>query len=270
MKIQNEIEIAAPPDELFEILSSPERVAPCMPGASLEGKEGDDAYEGTVKLKVGPITAAYQGTLRFVELDRENRRAVMRASGQETNGQGNAEATITATVSGSDSQSVLSMETDMEVRGKAAQFGRGALGNVSQKILDQFARNLESQVLSAGEREAGDEEGPTSEETSPTAEAEAGKEATTDGGAGAGEASRARPAPAAATVGEDSLDLLSVVGIPGLGQAVPAVAGLALGLLIGSFFSSRRTVRAYQEAMRLMSYGQVYGPPNKWWQRLGQ
>ena len=154
MKIQNEIEIAAPPDELFEILSSPERVAPCMPGASLEGKEGDDAYEGTVKLKVGPITAAYQGTLRFVELDRENRRAVMRASGQETNGQGNAEATITATVSGSDSQSVLSMETDMEVRGKAAQFGRGALGNVSQKILDQFARNLESQVLSAGEREA--------------------------------------------------------------------------------------------------------------------
>jgi hypothetical protein len=130
-------------------------------------------------------------------------------------------------------------------------------------------------VLSAGEREAGDEEGPTSEETSPTAEAEAGKEATTDGGtteggAGAGEASRARPAPAAATAGEDSLDLLSVVGIPGLGQAVPAVAGLALGLLIGSFFSSRRTVRAYQEAMRLMSYGQVYGPPNKWWQRLGQ
>ena len=255
MKIQNEIEIAAPPDELFEILSSPERVAPCMPGASLEGKEGDDAYEGTVKLKVGPITAAYQGTLRFVELDRENRRAVMRASGQETNGQGNAEATITATVSGSDSQSVLSMETDMEVRGKAAQFGRGALGNVSQKILDQFARNLESQVLSAGEQEAGAEEGPTSEETPPAAEAEAGKEAATDGGAGAGEA---------------SLDLLSVVGIPGLGQAVPAVAGLALGLLIGSFFSSRRTVRAYQEAMRLMSYGQVYGPPNKWWQRLGQ
>jgi hypothetical protein len=162
------------------------------------------------------------------------------------------------------------METDMEVRGKAAQFGRGALGNVSQKILDQFARNLESQVLSAGEQEAGAEEGPTSEETPPAAEAEAGKEAATDGGAGAGEASRARPAPAAATAGEDSLDLLSVVGIPGLGQAVPAVAGLALGLLIGSFFSSRRTVRAYQEAMRLMSYGQVYGPPNKWWQRLGQ
>src|SRR5918993_213676 len=179
MKIQNEIEIAAPPDKLFEILSNPERVAPCMPGASLEGREGDDAYEGTVKLKVGPITAAYQGTLRFVELDRENRRAVMRASGQETSGQGNAEATITASVSGSDSQSVLTMETDMEVRGKAAQFGRGALGNVSQKILQQFARNLESQVLSGKERE----EEP-SEETVTAGGAEAdGTAPTRDAGA---------------------------------------------------------------------------------------
>src|SRR5918996_2697062 len=189
MKIQNEIEIAAPPDELFEILSSPERVAPCMPGASLEGKEGDDAYEGTVKLKVGPITAAYQGTLHFVELDRENRRAVMSASGQETNGQGNAEATITATVSGSDSQSVLSMETDMEVRGKAAQFGRGALGNVSQKILQQFARNLESQVLSGKEREEEPSEetatdgGAEADETAPIREAGA---ARANGGPGTG------------------------------------------------------------------------------------
>src|SRR5919202_4181290 len=162
MKIQNEIEVAAPPDELFEILADPERVAPCMPGASLEGQEGEDAYEGTVKLKVGPITASYRGTLHFVELDRENRRAVIKASGQETNGQGNAEATITASVSGSDSRSTLSMETDLEVRGKVAQFGRGAIGNVSQRILDQFARNLESQVLSPG---APEEEPTPSEET---------------------------------------------------------------------------------------------------------
>jgi carbon monoxide dehydrogenase subunit G len=260
MKIQNEIEIAAPPDELFEILSNPERVAPCMPGASLEGKEGDDAYEGTVKLKVGPITAAYQGTLHFVELDRENRRAVMRASGQETNGQGNAEATITATVSGSDSQSVLSMETDMEVRGKAAQFGRGALGNVSQKILDQFARNLESQVLSGGAHKKDTGEGADqpqpSDETTQAERPQASREA-------------APSRPAAAALGsEDSLDVFSVVGMPMLRQAAPAVAGLALGLLIGNFMASRKTLRAYQEAMRLMSYGQLYGPPtNRWWRR---
>ena len=253
MKIQNEIEIAAPPDELFEILSDPERVAPCMPGASLESKEGDDAYEGTVKLKVGPITAAYQGTLHFVELDRENRRAVMRASGQETNGQGNAEATITATVSGSDSQSVLSMETDMEVRGKAAQFGRGALGNVSQKILQQFARNLEFQVLAGGEQK--EDTGEAMEQPQPSEETTRAERSQ-----GSRESAPSGPA-AAAPGGGDSLDVFSVVGGPMLRQAAPAVAGLALGLLIGNFLSSRKTLRAYQEAMRLMSYGQHYGPP---------
>jgi uncharacterized protein len=257
MKIQNEIEISAPPDELFDLLSDPERVAPCMPGASLEGKD-DDSYEGTVKLKVGPITASYQGTLHFVELDRENRRAVMRASGQETSGQGNAEATITASVSGSDSQSVLSMETDMEVRGKAAQFGRGALGNVSQKILQQFARNLESQVLSSKEGEEPSEETATAGETG------------TEGTAPSRDAGAARQTsrPVAALGGEDSLDVFSVVGGPMLRQAAPAVAGLVLGLLIGNFLSSRKTLRAYQEAMRLMSYGQLYGPPtNRWWRK---
>ena len=259
MKIQNEIEVAASPDELFEILSDPERVAPCMPGASLKSTEGG-AYEGTVKLKVGPITASYQGTLRFVELDRENRRAVMRASGQETNGQGNAEATITASVSGSDSQSVLSMETDMEVRGKAAQFGRGVLGNVSQRILDQFARNLESQVLSAGEQE--DDNG-REQEKPPSGEA------AQSGGAETGDAPPARSASPAAPAGEESLDVMSVVGTPMLRRAAPVAAGLALGLLIGNYAATRKTLRAYQEAMRLMSYGQLYGPPSgRWWRRL--
>src|SRR5918997_3999467 len=152
MKIQNEIEVAAPPEELFDVLSDVERVAPLLPGATLEGKEGD-AYTGAVKLKIGPITASYRGRLRFLELDEESHRAVMEASAQETNGQGNAQATITASVSGSDSQSVLNLDTDLEVRGKAAQFGRGVLGNVSQRLLDQFARNLESEVLSSREKE---------------------------------------------------------------------------------------------------------------------
>ena len=151
MKIQNQIEVAAPPDELFDVLSDVERVAPLLPGATLEGKEDDDTYAGTVKVKVGPITVSYRGTIYFQELDRDGRRAVMRASGSEINGQGGTEATITATVAGSDSESVLTMDTDMEVRGKVAQFGRGAIGNVSGRILDQFARNLEAQVLSEGD-----------------------------------------------------------------------------------------------------------------------
>ena len=250
MKIQNEIEVAAPPEELFDVLSDVERVAPLLPGATLEGKEGD-AYTGAVKLKIGPITASYRGRLRFLELDEESHRAVMEASAQETNGQGNAQARITASVSGSDSRSVLNLDTDLEVRGKAAQFGRGVLGNVSQRILDQFARNLESEVLSSREE-------PPPEEDAPTEEAE---------GAEPGGARPQRAAP----VGGESLDVLSLLGgSPVLRQAAPVVAGLILGLLVGNFFASRKTLRAYQEAMRLMSYGQLHGPPtSKWWRRPG-
>jgi carbon monoxide dehydrogenase subunit G len=239
MKIQNEIEVAAPPEELFDVLSDVERVAPLLPGATLEGKEGD-AYTGAVKLKIGPITASYRGRLRFLELDEESHRAVMEASAQETNGQGNAQARITASVSGSDSRSVLNLDTDLEVRGKAAQFGRGVLGNISQRILDQFARNLESEVLSSREE-------PPPEEDAPTEEAE---------GAEPGGARPQRAAP----VGGESLDVLSLLGgSPVLRQVAPVVAGLILGLLVGNFFASRKTLRAYQEAFRLMSYG----PPTR-------
>ena len=234
MKIQNEIEVAAPPEELFDVLSDVERVAPLLPGATLEGKEGD-AYTGAVKLKIGPITASYRGRLRFLELDEESQRAVMEASAQETNGQGNAQATITASVSGSDSQSVLNLDTDLEVRGKAAQFGRGVLGNVSQRILDQFARNLESEVLSSRER-------PSEEETDESAPEEADRGAPS------------RPTPTAPAGGE-SLDVLSLLGgSPMLRQAIPVVAALVLGLLLGNLFASRKTLRAYQEAFRLMNY----------------
>jgi uncharacterized protein len=126
------------------------------------------------------------------------------------------------------------------VRGKAAQFGRGVLGNVSQRILDQFARNLESEVLSSREE-------PPPEEDAPTEEAE---------GAEPGGARPQRAAP----VGGESLDVLSLLGgSPVLRQVAPVVAGLILGLLVGNFFASRKTLRAYQEAFRLMSYG----PPTR-------
>ena len=241
MKIQNEIEVSAPPDDLFEVLSDVERVAPLLPGATLEGKEDDDTYVGTVKVKVGPISVSYRGTIYFQELDHEARRAVMRASGQEINGQGSTEATITATVSGSDSTSVLTMDTDMEVRGKVAQFGRGAIGNVSQKILDQFARNLEAQVLGGGEQEAAEPGGAAKAEESEQPEAAASR-------------------PAAAPAADDSLDLLSVVGAPELGKVLPAAVGLVLGLLIGHVLGAHRTSRIYREAVKLVADLRTQGP----------
>lgn len=250
MKIQNQIEVAAPPDELFDVLSDVERVAPLLPGATLEGKEDDDTYAGTVKVKVGPITVSYRGTIFFQELDRDSRRAVMKASGSEINGQGGTEATITATVTGSDSESVLTMDTDMEVRGKVAQFGRGAIGTVSGRILDQFARNLEAQVLSDGD---------TEEETT---ERSSRGEQTAETGA---EDSGTSPPPPA---GDESLDMLSVVGIPTLRQAAPGVLGLLLGILIGVLVASRRGRRhdrGYVQVPIWYPPPMGYGPPARWY-----
>jgi carbon monoxide dehydrogenase subunit G len=246
MKIQNEIEVSASPDDLFEVLADVERVAPLLPGATLEGKEDDDTYVGTVKVKVGPIAVSYRGSIYFQELDHDARRAVMRASGREINGQGSTEATITATVTGSDSTSVLTMDTDMEVRGKVAQFGRGAIGNVSQKILGQFARNLEAQVLAGGKQDEGQPEGRSE------GAARSEKERS--------DAASAHRPNAAAPAAEDSLDLLSVVGTPALRRAAPAAVGLVLGLLIGNLLGAHRTSRVYREALKLLSYGPVYPP----------
>ena len=103
MRIHNEITLQAPADELFEFLSDVERVGPCLPGATIEGKDGED-YAGRMKVKVGPINATYQGKLRFLELDKDARRAVMRARAEEVNGQGNAEASITTEVEDADGE----------------------------------------------------------------------------------------------------------------------------------------------------------------------
>lgn len=269
MRIQNEIEVAAPPDELFGILSDVERVAPLLPGATLEGKEDDDTYRGTVKVKVGPITVTYNGTIRFQELDRDARRAVMRASGSEVNGQGGTEATITATVTGSDSTSVLSMDTDMEVRGKVAQFGRGAIGTVSGRILDQFARNLEAQVLSGGGPEGATDEKPSRHEQA----------AAEDGASGTAGAPAAEPAASTAGGGDGaSLNMLSVVGLPMLRRAAPGAIGLLLGVAIGVLAASRRGARGDRGSAPdhtgygpPMGYGQFYPPPPHWyWEPPGR
>src|SRR3954468_21990109 len=154
MNIHNEITVQAPADELFAFLSDVERVGPCLPGASIEGRDGDD-YAGRMKVKVGPINATYQGKLRFVELDKEARRAVMRARADEVNGQGNAEASITTEVEEAGEDSVIRMDTDLQMRGKVAQFGRGAMEKISQRMFEQFARNIEQQFQDgAGDADA--------------------------------------------------------------------------------------------------------------------
>ena len=148
MELNNEFEVAVPVDEAWKILTDVEKIAPCMPGAELKEVEGDE-YRGIVKVKVGPITASYRGAARFEELDPAAHKAVLKAEGRETRGQGNATAHITAILTPSEKGTKVIVSTDLAITGKVAQFGRGVLADVSGKLLDQFVHNLETTVLAA-------------------------------------------------------------------------------------------------------------------------
>jgi carbon monoxide dehydrogenase subunit G len=151
--LTNEFRVGVPVERAWEVLTDVERIAPCMPGAQLQEIEGDE-YRGIVKVKVGPITAQYKGAARFAEQDEAGHRAVLRAEGRETRGQGNAHATITAQLEPDGDGTKISVVTDLTITGRVAQFGRGVLADVSTKLLGQFADCLETKLL-AGEESGG-------------------------------------------------------------------------------------------------------------------
>jgi carbon monoxide dehydrogenase subunit G len=146
MELTNDFRVAVPVDRAWAVLTDVELIAPCLPGAQLQEVEGDE-YRGVVKVKVGPITAQYKGKATFVSQDADAHVAVLRAEGRETRGQGNANATITATLTADDGGTAVSVVTDLTITGRVAQFGRGVLADVSAKLLDQFVENLETTVL---------------------------------------------------------------------------------------------------------------------------
>ena len=153
MKIEDEFRVDVPIDEAWKVLLDVERIAPCMPGAQLQEIEGDE-YRGIVKIKVGPITAQYKGAARIVETDEAAHQVVLKAEGRDTRGQGNASATVTATLTPAGSGTVVHIDTDLNITGKVAQFGRGVMADVSSKLLGQFASNLERDVLSGNGTDA--------------------------------------------------------------------------------------------------------------------
>ena len=146
MELSNEFVVPVGVDEAWVLLTDVERIAPCMPGAELQEIDGEE-YRGIVKVKVGPITAQYKGKATFVEKDDAAHRAVLRAEGRDTRGQGNANATITATLVSEGSGTKVTVVTDLAITGRAAQFGRGVMADVSTKLLGQFVSCLEKNVL---------------------------------------------------------------------------------------------------------------------------
>ena len=149
MKIEDSFRVEVPVEEAWKVLLDLERIAPCLPGAQLTEVEGDE-YRGTVKIKVGPITAQYKGVAKIEEADEANRKVVLQAEGRDTRGQGNASATVTATLVPDGDGTTVNIDTDLNITGKVAQFGRGVMADVSSKLLGQFADNLKRDVLSGG------------------------------------------------------------------------------------------------------------------------
>jgi uncharacterized protein len=141
MELHHEFTVPVPVDEAWRALLDIERVAPCLPGASVEDYDGK-TVTGSVKVKVGPITVTYRGTAVFEEQDESAHRMVLIASGRETRGQGTARATVTGTLTGQDGGTAVSVRTDLAVTGRPAQFGRGVMAEVGDRLIGQFARCL--------------------------------------------------------------------------------------------------------------------------------
>lgn len=165
MKINNEFTVSVPIDKAWETMLDLQTIAPCLPGAAIQEEKGDGEYAGTMKVKIGPITANYKGNVKFEEADKENHRAVLEATGRDARGQGTASATITSTLQEEGGgKTKVTVETDMKLTGKAAQFGRGIAQDVAAKMLGQFADCLERELI--GDTESTEETPAASETTS--------------------------------------------------------------------------------------------------------
>ena len=139
MKLENNFTIDAPVEKAWQALNNPETVAPCFPGATLTSYEGD-SFAGTVKVKLGPIAMTYKGKGIYVSRDEAAHEVVIEANGRDSRGNGTAKATVTASLAaeGAD-RTAISMVTDMTITGKPAQFGRGVIADVADKIIGTFA-----------------------------------------------------------------------------------------------------------------------------------
>ena len=213
MELENSFVVPADIDTAWKTLLDVEAIAPCMPGATLTSFDGDN-FTANVKVKLGPVTMNFAGEGKFVSKDEATHTAVIDAAGKETKGAGTAGAKITATlVSEGPTSTRANIVTDLTVTGKAAQFGRGVMADVSKKLIGQFASNLE-QVIVARQAPAA---------AAPTVSAgEAGEEAPV--------AVAAAPAP---VLNNEALDLGNAALVPVLKRVVPVVVVVVgVGLVI--------------------------------------
>jgi carbon monoxide dehydrogenase subunit G len=254
MELDNSFSVPVPPEQAWDVLLDVKRIAPCMPGATVDEVEGD-VVNGHIKVKVGPVSLTYRGTATFTERDADARVVVVEASGKETRGAGTASATVRASLEpdASGNGTLVTMHTTMNVTGRPAQFGRGVMVEVGGKLVDQFAANLAAQIVSEGAGDGGAAAGATAGTSADSAQAADGS-ADRSGGAtvahqdGAGPAAgstaaggtvtAAPPAPSAPAEKQESINLVRLVGPAILKRVVP-VAAIAAALA----FLGRRLMR---------------------------
>jgi carbon monoxide dehydrogenase subunit G len=151
MKLEHEFRVPVPVTQAWDVLLDVERIAPCMPGATVESFDGETVH-GRVKVKVGPIQVTYNGTARFIEKNEAGRRVTIDASGKEARGSGTAKATIVAVLQDEGNATLVNVTSDLAITGKPAQFGRGVMVEVGNKLLGRFADCLEEQIgIGSGE-----------------------------------------------------------------------------------------------------------------------
>ncbi|MFF4191481.1 SRPBCC family protein [Nonomuraea sp. NPDC001831] len=223
MRFEHEFTVPVPVEQAWAVLLDVERVAPCLPGATLDIFEGDE-FTGRMKVKVGPITVTYRGSARFEDVDKDSHTLAIQASGKEARGSGTASATVRARMTPAEGGTSVAVETTFNVTGRPAQFGRGVMAEVGAKLIDRFAGNL-AQLLSEPmvepvaplEREQPqEEERHLSTVTVPEPDVRP---------AGTLRTSR--------TPDEEALDLMEIAGQPLLRRLAPIAGGLlALTILI--------------------------------------
>jgi uncharacterized protein len=218
MEFTNEFRVPSDVETTFATLTDLERVAPCLPGATLEEVDGD-TYTGSVKVKVGPVTVAYRGTARLTEVDAVAKRGRIEAAGKETKGAGTASADVVATMEADGDGTLVKVVTDLNITGKPAQFGRGVMAEVGNKIIGQFATRLREMI-----------EADEAATVPVTASGLAPEDTVIDGPAAAAQEAPTGPRKIEAPAGRDDdvLDLMEVAGTAAAKRLIPLVIGVAV------------------------------------------
>lgn len=211
MKLHNAFTVNVPPERAWEVLTDIPAIAPCLPGAQLTGQDGD-VYSGKIKVKVGPVKSEFSGTADFVVQDAEARHVEISAKGRDSRGAGNASASITADMEPDGDGTRVVIDTDLKISGKVAQFGKGTMVEVSEKLIGQFVECVEQTLL--GEQVVED------------------VAAASAAGAGDGVAAAPRPTPQPV----EELDLLDVAGGSVVKRVAPIVALIAVLILLKLIF----------------------------------